>query len=590
MPLAERYAPLDWSPQKQKQKTQEALVAWLVAEAERQPVLAVWEDLHWADPSTLEWLGLVLDQTPTVPLCTLLTYRPEFPPPWAPRSYLTQLTLSRLTRPQVEEMLQRITGGKRLPAEVVRQMVAKTDGVPLFVEELTKTVLEAGWLQEQEDRYELTGPLPALAIPATLQDALRARLDRLADGKAVAQLGAVLGRTFAYELLRAVAPLDELELWRGLVQLVRAEVLYQRGVPPQATYTFKHALLQEAAYQSLLRSTRQQYHLRTAQVVAEQFPQTAETQPELLAQHYTEAGLAEEAVGYWQRAGERGNARSAFVEAIAHCTKGLAVLQTLPDTPARAQRELRLQLALDTALRTMKSLGAPERGHALTRAYELCQQVGDTPQLLTVLGSLASWHRERAEIPRAQEVAAQRLTLAQGQPDATLLMEAHQGLAEELFFGGAFAPAHDHVQQALALATRHQDGRSAGGVSVTNLVRSLSFLGRILWMLGYPDQALTQSHQALTLAQEQARPEQLASVLYQTAEHHWYRREPAAALQRAEAALALATEQGFGHSIGHALLRRGWALAAQGRVMEGLADLRQGLAYREAVGAIVGRS
>ena len=412
VPLAERYAPLDWSPQKQQQKTQEALVAWLVAEAERQPVLAVWEDLHWADPSTLEWLGLVLDQTPTVPLCTLLTYRPEFPPPWAPRSYLTQLTLSRLTRPQVEEMIQRITGGKRLPAEVVRQMVAKTDGVPLFVEELTKTVLEAGWLQEEEDRYELTGPHPALAIPDTLQDALRARLDRLADGKAVAQLGAVLGRTFAYELLRAVAPLDELELWRGLVQLVRAEVLYQRGVPPQATYTFKHALLQEAAYQSLLRSTRQQYHLRTAQVVAEQFPQTAETQPELLAQHYTEAGLAEEAVGYWQRAGERGNARSAFVEAIAHCTKGLAVLQTLPDTPARAQRELRLQLALDTALRTMKSLGAPEREHALTRAYELCQQVGDTPQLLTVLGSLASWHRERAEIPRAQEVAAQRLTLA----------------------------------------------------------------------------------------------------------------------------------------------------------------------------------
>ena len=277
----------------------------------------------------------------------------------------------------------------------------------------------------------------------------------------MAQLGAVLGRTFAYELLQAVAPLDELALWRGLGQLVQAEVLYQRGVPPQATYTFKHALVQDAAYQSLLRSTRQQYHLRTAHVVAERFPDLAETQPELLAHHYTEAGLAEPAVGYWQQAGERGNARSAFVEAVAHCTKGLAVLQTLPDTPARAQRELRLHLALDTALQTMKGLGAPERGHVLTRAYELCQQVGDTPQLLTVLGSLASWHRERAEIPMAQEVAAQRLTLAQGQPDATLLMAAHHGLAYELFFGGAFAPAHDHVEQALALATRHQDGPRA---------------------------------------------------------------------------------------------------------------------------------
>src|SRR5215510_4416482 len=241
VPLAERYAPLDWSPQKQRQKTYEALVTWLMTEAERQPVLAVWEDLHWADPSTLEWLGLVLDQTPTAPLCTLLTYRPEFPLPWASRSYLTQLTLSRLPRLQVEEMLQRLTDGKWLPVEVVRQMVAKTDGVPLFVEELTKTVLEAGWLQEREDRYEMTGPLPPLTIPTTLQDALRARLDRLTDGKAVAQLGAVLGavlgRTFAYALLQAVTPLDELALWRGLGQLVQAEVLYQQGVPPQAMYS-----------------------------------------------------------------------------------------------------------------------------------------------------------------------------------------------------------------------------------------------------------------------------------------------------------------------------------------------------------------
>ena len=338
VPLAARYPPLEWSPQKHKQKTQEALVAWLVAEAERQPVLAVWEDLHWADPSTLELLGLVLDQTPTASLCTLLTCRPEFSPPWTLRSYLTQLTLTRLTRPQVEEMVQRITGGKALPAEVVQQIVAKTDGVPLFVEELTKMVLESSLLREREDHYELTGPLPPLAIPTTLQDALMARLDRLTEGKAVAQLGAVLGRTFAYELLQAVASLDELALWRGLVQLVQAEVLYQRGVPPQATYTFKHALLQEAAYQSLLRSTRQQYHQRTAQVVAERFPDLAETQPELLAQHYTEAGLSALAIPYWQQAGERALQRSAHVEAIAHLSRGLGLLETLPPTPERTQQ------------------------------------------------------------------------------------------------------------------------------------------------------------------------------------------------------------------------------------------------------------
>jgi predicted ATPase len=229
---------------------------------------------------------------------------------------------------------------------VVRQIVAKTDGVPLFVEELTKAVLEAGWLQEREDRYELTGPLPPLAIPTTLQDALRARLDRLTDGKAVAQLGAVLGRTFSYELLRAVSPLNELVLWRGLVQLVQAEVLYQRGMPPQATYTFKHALLQEAAYQSLLRSTRQQYHLRTAQVVVEQFPALAATQPELLAYHYMEAGLTEQAISFWQQAGQQASDRSAHLEAISHFTTGIELLKTLPETPKRTQQALTLHIAL----------------------------------------------------------------------------------------------------------------------------------------------------------------------------------------------------------------------------------------------------
>ena len=292
LPHPAGYPPLALSPERQKQKTQEALIAWLAAEAEQQPVLAVWEDLHWADPSTLEWLGLFLEQAPTVRLLTLLTCRPEFAPPWPPRTALTQLTLTRLTRPQIEEMVRRVTGGKTLPAEVMRQIVARTDGVPLFVEELTKTVLEAGWLQEGEDGYELTGPLPPLAIPATLQDALRARLDRLTEGKAVAQLGAALGRTFSYELLRAVASLDERRCGTGWSSWWRRRCCTSGGVPPQATYYFKHALIQEVAYQSLLKSTRQQYHQRIAQVLAEQFPDLAETQPELLAHHYTEAGLA----------------------------------------------------------------------------------------------------------------------------------------------------------------------------------------------------------------------------------------------------------------------------------------------------------
>src|SRR5882672_8672149 len=279
LPVPEQYPPLALSAQRQKQKTQEALVAWLLAETARQPVLAVWEDLHWADPSTLELLDLLLDHVPTARMLLVLTARPEFRPPWAPRSYMTPLTLTRLTRHQSEAMVLRVTGGKPLPAEVLAQVVAKTDGIPLFVEELVKTILEAGLVQEAANCYVLTGPLPPLAIPTTLQDALMARLDRLAVVKDVAQLGAVLGREFAYALLRAVAPLDEATVQQALAQLVEAELLYQRGMPPQATYVFKHALIQDTAYQSLLKSTRQQYHQRIAQVLEQQFPETVAMQP-----------------------------------------------------------------------------------------------------------------------------------------------------------------------------------------------------------------------------------------------------------------------------------------------------------------------
>ena len=291
LPLPAPYPPLTLTPERQKQKTLEALLAWLLAETEQQPVLFIVEDLHWVDPSTLEWLSLVVEQSPTARLYGLFTCRPEFASPWPTRTHLTPLTLSRLPRPQAARLVHGVTGGKPLPAEILAQIVAKTDGVPLFVEELTKTVLESGLLREMEGAYELAGPLPPLAIPTTLQDSLMARLDRLATVKAVAQLGATIGRQFGYELLRAVSLLDDATLQQHLRQLVEAELVYQRGVPPQATYLFKHALIQDAAYQSLLKSTRQQYHQRIAQVLAERFPETAETQPELLAHHYTEAGL-----------------------------------------------------------------------------------------------------------------------------------------------------------------------------------------------------------------------------------------------------------------------------------------------------------
>jgi predicted ATPase/class 3 adenylate cyclase len=356
LPLPAHYAPLLLTPQGQRHKTLEALLAWLLAEAARQPVLLIIEDLHWVDPSTLELLSRVVEQGATTRIYSLFTFRPDFTSSWTGGAHLTPISLGRLSRPQVECMVQNIAGGKALPAAVVQQVVARADGVPLFAEELTKTVLEAGLLREAADHYTLTGPLPALAVPATLQDALMARLDQVHNAKAVAQLGATIGRQFSYELLQAVSPLDAATLQRELARLVDAEVLLQRGLPPQATYLFKHALIQEAAYQSVLKRTRQHCHRLIAQVLTERFAETVATQPELLAHHYTAAGLPAQAIPYWQQAGQYALAHSTNTEAIGHLTTGLTLLATLPDTPERCRQELDVQTTLGPALMATRDM------------------------------------------------------------------------------------------------------------------------------------------------------------------------------------------------------------------------------------------
>ncbi len=314
IPLPDHYPPLTMSAQRQRQKTLEALLALRLAVAAQQPVLYIVEDLHWADPSTLEWLVLLLEQIPTHRILMLLTCRPEFHPPWD--RHLLQIPLSRFDHDHVEIMVNRMTGRKTLPPEVLQQIVKKTDGVSLFVEEVTKMIMESGILQAQEGSAAHTHTVPTLTIPATLQDSLMARLDRLDTAKWFCQLGAVLGRQFSYELMRTISRVDEKMLQWELGRPVAAELLYQRGIPPQATYLFKHTLIQEAAYQSLLRSIRQRYHQQIAQVLSEQFPELTETQPELVAHHYTEAGCHEQTVSYWQRAGQKAHERSAYVEAI----------------------------------------------------------------------------------------------------------------------------------------------------------------------------------------------------------------------------------------------------------------------------------
>jgi|GEM_PF-1940346 len=378
VPLPEGYSPpLPLGLQQQRQRTQATLVAWLMEEAERQPLLAVWEDLHWMDPSTLEVLGLLIDHTATGRMLTVLTARPEFQPSWEPRDSLTVLTLRRLERVHVEAIVHGVTRGKALPAAILAQIVEKTDGVPLFVEELTKAIVESGIVRAVNGHYELTALAGTIEIPLTLQDSLMARLDRLGAAKRVAQVGAVIGREFSPELLEAVTPHDRGTVQRLVDQLVAAELLFPHE-SPQATYVFKHALIRDAAYQSLLRRTRQQYHQRIAQVLSARFPETVETQPEVLAHHFTEAGLSAQALSYWQRAGERATQRSAHMEAVNHLTKGLEILRTLPPTPEHTQQELMLQVALGAPLMATKGWAAPEveqvcgRARAVSASRRVC--------------------------------------------------------------------------------------------------------------------------------------------------------------------------------------------------------------------------
>jgi predicted ATPase len=588
LPHPESSPPIAVGPQKQKENTQAALVAWLIEEAERKTVYNTWEDTHWADPSTLEVLNLVVDQAPTASLYVLLVFRPEFIPPWGNRSHVSQITLSRLGRGQVEAMVEWVTHGKALPPEVMQQIVVKTDGVPLFVEELTKTVVESGLLTAVNDHYELSGPLPSLAIPPTLHASLLARLDRLMEVKEIAQLGATIGRDFSYELLHAVSPLNEVMLQHGLKQLVEAELVYQRGLLPQAHYLFKHALIQDTAYQSLLKSTRQQYHTKIAQVLEDRFPEIVETQPELLAHHYTEAALIQQALPYLQRAGDRATQRSAYAEAVVHFTRGLELLKTLPDVPGRVQQELTLQLALSIALWNIKGFTAPEVERAVSRARALCQQLGETPQLVPMLYRYVVIYFNRGEHQTAHELAKQMMRLAQSVQDQYLLSYAHTALGWTLYFRGEWTSARTHVEQARALYDPLTHPRSTFFWSDPR-VECLSIAAYTLWSLGYPDQGLKRSHEAMAVAEGLSYPVYRAMALGWAAEFELFRREGQLARERAEAAMTLATEHGFAYWLAFGTAMRGGALAEQGQVEEGIAQMEQGVAAFRDMGTEVGQ-
>jgi predicted ATPase len=415
VPLPEdQYPARILSPQQQRQQIQDLLVAWLQEEAELQPALVVWEDLHWADASTLELLELFVDQAPTVKMLHVLTFRLGFVSPWTQRSHMTPIVINRLEKTNVEALIRHMTGGLQLPREVVDHIVIKADGVPLYAEELTKTVLESKLLQQDGDRYVLTGPLSNVAIPTTLHDSLMARLDRVPIAREIAQLGAVLGREFTYEMLQALATVEEPLLLEGLNRLVAHELLYQRGRPPRSKYIFKHALVHEAAYRSLLRRTRRRYHQAAAELMENRFPELVQTEPEIVAHHYSEADCPEQAITYWRQAGRRAQQRSAHVETIAHLTKALKNLATLPETAKRTADELEMLLAIGPSLIAIKGYAAQEVEQIYLRARVLCRQMGETEQLFQTLWGLWGFYLVRANHQKALKVGKELLELAHG--------------------------------------------------------------------------------------------------------------------------------------------------------------------------------
>jgi predicted ATPase len=452
VPLPEAcYPRLSMTAQQQRDATLDAIVAWLIEVAERAPVLMAWEDLHWADPTTLETLGMLIGQAATVAMLVVATYRPELTPPWPQRSHMTPITLNRLERQEVETMVGHLAGGRPLPGEVLDHIVAKSDGVPLYVEELTKAILGSGVLEARGDGYVLTGALAQLHIPETLQDSLMARLDRVPRLREVAQLGSVLGRDFAYDMISALAGLEEEALQSGLGQLVVDELLYQRGRPPRSRYLFKHALIRDAAYQSLLKRTRQQYHERAAKLLEDGFPELATTQPELVAHHYTEANCPAPAIAYWLKAGMAALRTSANVEAIEQFGRGLELVKALSGTRERAERELDLQMALGPALVATRSYSHPHVGRAYTRAWELCQQVEDHSREFTALRGLMLYHVNLLEMEKAEHFAEEAMRMAERVNDAARLVGAHMTLGVVLWWQGKLESALAHFRRGFGM-------------------------------------------------------------------------------------------------------------------------------------------
>ncbi|UWQ89573.1 AAA family ATPase [Rhodobacteraceae bacterium M382] len=560
IPHEGRYAPHNLTPQARKKRTLEALRDQLLALSEVQPVLMVFEDLHWVDPTTRELLDLIVARTQDKAVLMILTFRPEFQAPWVGQSCVTLMTLSRLAQKESITLVRNIAANTELDARTLDEVAAMADGVPLFIEELTRALVEGGTTK---------------AIPATIQALLLARLDRLGPAKKIAQIGAVIGREFGYRLVEIASKVDKAILRDQLDALTESQLIVVRGAYPNAIYTFKHALIQDAAYESLLKSSRRELHHRIGTVLEDRFPRTVDVEPEILAHHYAKAGLTETAVFHWHKAGRRAIERSANVEAISHLTEGIALLGELANTEKRNLQELDLQMALGTPLMLTKGFAAPEVERTFSRALELSEQVGETSKRFSALWGVNYCYSVRSPGARP-ELPEQVFHLAQSEGDQTQRLVAHRVLGSALVLQARFTEALELLQQGLTLYDPEQH-RSLAYVYGQDLgVVTRQWTAWALWFLGYPDQALSLSRETAVLAREISHPLTDVYIAGFTAIFHRFRREAALAGEIADKAAREAAEQGFGLFLTMATVVRG-SLLTEGSMDDGIALLQDGL-------------
>ena len=546
------------------------------------PVLLLIEDLHWADPSTLDLLGEIVARQATLPVLMVCTTRPEFSPAWLGHAHCREIRVEALPPDDTRALVARVVGRKPLPLALVEELVQRTSGIPLFVEAVTRTIVDAGILRELGDRYELAGPLPAGLIPATVQGSLMGRIDRLGADRVVAQLAATIGRESGFELLRAVLGISTEALADALRRLVELDLVSESGAPPASTYTFKHALIQDAAYESLLRKTRQEFHGKIAEALTHQFPEMAETSPELLARHFEGAGRMTEAIAGWMKAGLRAQQRSALRECIAYLHKAVSLLETFPDDdPARLQSEMEAQLVLSTALMSTIGWGSPEVEAACIRARQLCERLGNSTGLLGSLWGLWTVYFLRGTIPASLDVANSVLDMALASDDPGLQIVARQAAGNSTYFLGRFAQACEHGEKAMALYNPAREKELAAVFQLPVSFGCANYVALSSWFMGYPERAEQARRKAWAVVEALNISACTAYGLGCSMMLYYARRDDATVAQFAERLYAFSTEEGYLFWVAWARIHRGWAQAMQGKPDAGIAEMQAGLeSYR----------